>query len=432
MGFLKSSKGFTLLEITGAILIASLLLLPAIKLYNITREKNNLLETKGNMISIARAINIFVSENNRYPIPSNLLLSQNDAGFGVEGPAPSGPTIPASLPAIPVCPDMTLGMCITGSATPTLIGAVPFDVLQIGPKKSLDMWSNKIFYAVTASQTDVTTYTQTGGGEIDFTALDSFTGAVIPLTVAAATGDSYTDFDMILISTGPTGKGGYTADGVLIEPCITVGNPENEDENCDFLDDVFMIDKNKRSDPDTPFGPPYTGTMNPNDNGTRNLISGPNFYDDITYEQEFVPTDYWNENQSRNQTIVSNVTRVGIGTNNPVNEVHVIGDLTVSGGNQLRTVMVCNPGSSNCLEPKYVAGFENSMNCNTNILPGLEPVIGFDNESVVCGSTADTSGAPILGTDTFKFTSNIVATSCAAGQVMQGMNASGNPICVVP
>ena len=415
---LKKDDGLTLIEVALILVIASLILVPAVKQYDSYRASRVINDTRGNFSNITTAINKFVEENGFYPVPAQLTAAPDDADFG------TAVTDEILAGTVPDCPDMALGACRFTSGVDgdqTLIGAVPSEVLKVAPENSLDGWKNKIIYAISETQTNPLKYTRSGAGVVRFTAKNSNDGTdLVELTAVGAT-KAYTNFDMALVSTGEAGKGGYTLEGNLIEACIG-GTAEYEDENCNF-DDLFAIDQNKREDP---------GTWDKDDNGTRSLVSGANYYDDLTFEQKSVPLKDWNDNDDTNTNhIVSSSNRISIGTDLPSATLEVVGDIAVNGS--IKADSICSTLSGgDCFSPSLIGGSEAAMNCNRNSISGAEPVMGIGMNKVLCVSPTDMAATAIDGGQ-FQFPdSKIAHLNCGEGKLMTGINSSGEPICVTP
>lgn len=195
-------------------------------------------------------------------------------------------------------------------------------------------------------------------------------------------------YDVFLVSLGEKGKGAYSAEGILTADCIEAGNPEYEDENCDFDDAIFLSDVNK-NEILTPDGD-YL------DYGTRAYIEGTlEYYDDVTKAVKNPAVDNWNENINSPNFVTTIKNRIGIGQGavNPQHGLDVDGDILIE--NELITANICT-GTGECFRPVEVYGAEDDMNCDENNLPGVEPVIAIgttsDDAQVFCGSTANGSG----------------------------------------
>lgn len=396
-------RGVTLIDLSIALLMVGLIMGPLLYLYNNQKQREIIAEQRKNFYEIESAIQQFVERNGRYPLPASLLeaysTNVDDISLGVEFPA--GSTLAG-------CPNInTNGLCIANAPTgDVMIGAVPYSTLGISPEIAVDMWDNKLIYAVTAFKTNAATYTPDTPGTIQLFAVDAETGDPVHLTpvMDSAPGGSgqlvdHTNFDIVLVSTGPSGKGGYTAEGVLKGVCAEPGNPEYEDENCNF-DVNFMIDENKRREITTGA---FVDCAEHADycNGTRNPLDGPGFYDDFTYDIKRMTSNLQYDFNKTNKTyVVSEAHRIGIGNRTPSTAIDVRGDVTLSPKGTLTTGKlitpeICDGLGANCMPPRLLAGQVDDMNCNqkTGGTDGVQPLVGIGGNRVVCGTPASSGGA---------------------------------------
>lgn len=394
----SSQRGVTLIDVSIALLILGLIMVPLMYLYNNQKQREIIAEQRQNFYLIQAAIEQFVERNGRYPLPSSLLETySNNAGT-----ASMGIELPAST-VQQACADIeTNGACLAGpSGNGVFMGAVPYNTLGISPEITVDFWGNKLIYAVTDYKTVTATYTPLTEGVIQLFAVDASTGDPVSLAEVVDTdGETakYNDFDIVLVSTGPSGKGGYTADGILTEPCAEPGNPEYEDRNCSFTGS-FMIDENKRIET---FSGTYANCPERQDycNGTRNLIEGPAFYDDFTHEIKRMPTNLqYDFNNNDKSYVVSEAHGIAIGHRLPGSAIDVHGDVRVSPKGTLTTGRLITPnicdGNAICMSPTLLAGQVPSMHCYEKIGAGtgIQPVIGVGGARVVCGAPTDRNGA---------------------------------------
>lgn len=376
----NNSKGFTLIEVALAVLIIGLIMTPLLALYNAQYKQRMINESQGRLDDIGRILDNYVQNNDRYPIPASFLTSEADTDHGAEGVTPD------------TCPDVTTnGFCLFDNGTAAdpsddiYIGAVPFAELRMEADLALDTWGNKIIYAVARVQTDTATFNILGSDVISALALDATTNLPEP--------EYPNELDVFLFSAGQMGKGAYSAEGILVADCIDLGQPEYEDENCDFDDSIFMADEN-RNELVTPFGT--------EDHGTRAFVEGvQEYYDDVTLAIDSPEVNQWNENIIDSDYVTTIKNRIGIGENaiNPQHSLDVDGDILIE--NDLVTGKICT-GTGECFRPVEIYGAEDDMNCDENNISGLEPVIAVGATSgttqVFCGSTTlnGSGGDPII------------------------------------
>lgn len=465
----RSEGGFTLIEIAIALVVIGLLITPMLMLVNAKFHSQRMLDTRAKFSNMESALTEYVRRNGRYPRPASLTAYEGDADYGIEFAVGTAPA---------ECPDVEAnGLCVTedtGTLAPfsdsVIIGAIPFNTLKIPPEDTLDSWGNRIIYAVTDYKTDAATYVRDGQGTLRFSALDDFNKDVIPELINEGGGHSYTRYDMILVSTGPTGKGGYTANGQLIGICVEdPANPENEDENCDF-DAFFMLDENRRTDTrlqaDGGTRIREADLLDPlvPGNGTRNVIEGPRFYDDLTHDIQSVSFNLdWVENTAvpeyRTEYVVTEAKRFSIGLNTPPEyAVHVAGDIRASEKSdpadplnpltegRLFAPEICSTSPDLCIAPGMIANTPadtsaaaaSDMNCYGKVGTSLSPAIGVSESRILCGSTVlsdGTTSSYVQGTNEnifiFPATAVGVNTICGTGSLMAGM-INGVPECTLP
>lgn len=371
-----------------------LIVVPIATIYNNYVKQLKINETRNAQTDVRNAINIYIPNNGRYPRPAKFNVSEGDTDFGAEGVANPALCSSASWFA-------TDGLCRTdNTASAVLIGAVPFNALGMSIEGTKDYWGNPLLYAVSLSQTDALTY-GSAGGSVTVQVLDP---ARDPVNLA-------TNYDMLVVSFGETAKGGYSNAATLISPCVG-SVAENEDENCDF-DDTFLLDR----DPDNI------------ENSTYSEVAGQDFFDDFTLAQDTFPRDIWYQHEVDPNYVISQATRVGVGTTDPQARLHVMGDTQVD--TNIQSNQICNSDVTACFNPEIIDGNVPDMDCRENTVPGEEPVLSIGNSRVYCASAVDPAGNAIDG-QAYRFDMSIfTAQDCqTTGQLMQGIDASGRPVCV--
>lgn len=427
----RAQGGFSLIEISILLIVVGFIFIPIMRVLDHDWERAGFTRTLGVISTAEDGINTFYANNSAaYPCPAGLVLSSDHAESGVSRDCSdlnnfANCTNPNWLT------DTNGGVCRTSGAAgnAVIIGAVPFADARFDLETSLDFWGNKIIYAVPFLNTDAD-------------ATNNYQGVRMNSLNSAGATVSVTDGEILLFSTGETARGGFTKDGVQIEPC-GVAADGYETENCDF-DNTFF--RNEGSD------------------GVFSRVTGAGFYDDITRTQESFPISTWFEHQDNpavgsgdKRFAITNSVRVGIGTNSPENTLHVVGGgiriesggaVHGSGfepGGTLKTPMVCATGGSDCFEPEKITDSRAEMRCDAaGNLHGTQVVMSVNGVSssgvhVSCSSPEDSSGDSVLtdGRSLALDTSLFPASDCTvggtvAGTVAIGINSSGEVICVVP
>ena len=401
-------SGFTLIELSIWLIVVGLITLPLLTIYKNYINERILGINNGKFTTIQAQVNNFAVNNGRYPVPASLLDNRTNPTFGQS-------VTTAILPCT-AWPTAN-GICRTAGPgpDPILIGAVPFADLGISPEFGHDYWGNKILYAVTETQTGV--YTP-GNARIDVWAISD--------EVTQAEGILTGQFDMILVSHGESGAGAYTKDGVLVSACPAPA-AGREYMNCDF-DDQFALEANPA------FNPVITGL----NNSLTSSAPGVRFFDDLTEVQDSVPVDLWLQNLTDANFALTFASKIAVGIQNPdpAVKVHVVGDVLAD---RILTNGVCDDTATDCFDPIHITGDEPEMDCANNTLANTQAVMRLQNEQVDCASSVDTGGGTIDGV-AFEFPATFSQFNCNTGagfggpgaQLMVGINASGDPICVTP
>lgn len=410
----QNEKGFTLIEIAIWLIVIGLLVVPLIEAYKrqvATEEKSFHL---GKFTEIRNKMTKFAVNNNRYPIPADMLAAPEDASFGIE--AVSGPPGPPIQPCTSW--PTTTGVCRTTAGGSVFIGAVPTEALGLPEEAAFDLWGNKILYAVTQGQTVDLSAT---APEVNVMGMDD---------AGALAGPD--QFDYVLLSHGKAGNGAYSSQGNLVSACNAAAL---EAENCDF-DTTFIREDNTTN--------PIGGAVAKDFGGgiATSYVAGADYYDDYNTAVSGIALDIWFQSLAATDTSVTLTERIGIGTEVPSEKVHVVGDVSAL---SILTANICRNGGE-CFDPNLIAGISPDMNCGLNSIPGDEPILWLANSQVYCATPVDGSGNVINngmpdGGIEFEFPDSAVVGAgngfgridCAdSAQLMQGIDADGDPICVTP
>jgi prepilin-type N-terminal cleavage/methylation domain-containing protein len=302
----KFKKGFTLLELTVVLTIASIVLALGIS------SVGKVLQSKGDGLSeehmdkIRTALERYKVSTGRYPCPAPINVEITDGDFGKEAlltiGTPADGNVCYRSPSAAYNNAQTLGSegfvrVFDASATndaerwnrSVIIGAIPVQELGIDKKYATDKWGNKLVYAVTeklAADTSNITSSTLDNPSGPPTALDK-EGAIrindtLGNTVAARA-------DYVVISNGSDGNGAFNANATTQGTCVTAGIGSLEQENCDFTNNIFTA----------------SGTYNKSENANYffdlvrwdsfshsdlNVSGGGNIKNDLTIQGMFVPS----------------------------------------------------------------------------------------------------------------------------------------------
>jgi len=419
-GFLACNAGFSLLEVAIALMILGMIVTPLLATYNATIVKDRLRDTRGKLANIEGSINQFFNAGNgAYPCPASLIIGEGNAAYGISGDC-------SVLADLTLCADNTwrvsggAGFCVT-SFNPldaVVIGAVPFGNLQMSQMDTIDVWGNKILYAVTYDQTVPASF-QDHVGAIDLIGLDPDDNNLTKVITAP---EINTPADFFLVSFGSSGDGAYTKDGVLVSNCMN-NLTSNDFENCNF-DRRFMNDVHPE---------------NRSASGARSYAPGPRFYDDITRYQVSLPENLWFPHVDFTNHIVTLATDVGIGTTSPTESLDVVGNIRVDGN--IKSDVICN-SSSECFDPEIITGTRPEMLCN-ELSGDFRGAVSIAESRLKCNTAVkpdgsgsfvpvDSNGVIIVvpvGTNDNEFD---VIDCRDTGQLLKGFASNGDPICVLP
>lgn len=209
---LKSTKGFTLLEVALAVIIGGMLLgLFGEQLIH-TIQESKMKTTQYRLDEVNKALNHYVGANNRYVCPANRELRTDENGYG-EAAAICTPNAPAPGTA-----------ALNGVRT----GMVPTRTLNLPDEFGYDAWGSRFIYAVTENMTNGLTFRPEG-----------------PCLTSAGNGGPCLQVDSntrlaayAIVSVGPNRKGGFNIYGIQT-PCSGSAN-DADLENCD--DDHMFTD----------------------------------------------------------------------------------------------------------------------------------------------------------------------------------------------
>ncbi len=366
---ITDNRGFTLIDLSVALIVIGLIMVPALRLHQIKQARADFLTTGDRLFDIREATSNFYYANNRYPCPANITKTAADDDYGAE--------------------DCT----IVPNADGITRGGVPFIDLQIPPSATLDRWSRKITYVVTNDLTVAPL--NPVGGRILVTGLD---GDGLAKTYAAGA-------HLMLVSHGENGLGAFTANGKLFAACLTGADATRESPNCDGGR--------------TYFNSLFARSLSNTDS---------NYYDDITVYQDGLPNRIWVYSRDDDTDILSNVPKVGIGTNSPDFALDVNGNIKTENGNA-NTLEICAQDGSNCFSAQVIGG--TGIDCND---PNTA-MTGIENSDTLCEVTRTATGIS-GGCPSTQFMVGInnagVIQCCPGGTFAENINAGGTVISCAP
>jgi prepilin-type N-terminal cleavage/methylation domain-containing protein len=453
----RSSRGFSLVELCIVIAIAGLLVAAVISQYTIylATKATGTTTQNANTIQAALASHMLVFGALPCPAPPMLAPGTPAAGVGdctMANPVPLsvGNPPPAITPATPPVCSPTTGICVTpgsrqsassiygqsgpgaffdGNPThmdPVLIGSVPWIDLGIGVNAVIDGYGNRFTYAVSYYDTQQAAV-QWGTsqnpaippnqfGAINIEAYNAATVPQISNSFYSATNVAGTPtyhmtgtYMLAIISHGPDGMGAYNYYGLQAHPCLNLPSDVAPNfangydvENCNN-DNTFLLNGSNVNDPN--------GNM-------YSLVAGPTHYDDTLaiFDVSF-SVDLWSV-QGAIGTMTNNLGgNVGIGTSSPNYPLDVQGNIQTVG---LQADTLCQNGSdpanpsnpSDCFPTANL--LTSGMTCQ-----GQGIVTGISQNAVQClqqvnlGSITPLTCAPSGGQPTY----------------VTGIDSAGNLLC---
>ncbi len=392
----NNQHGFSLVELALVFMISGFTMLMAAKLTKVYTTSAQHEKTIEHLDFANGAIKEFVALNGFYPCPADPSLGPGNALYGISQ-----------------CRDFTLDtsdctqnaagniVCINnlsrdgnsdGFLDVVTEGIIPFRTLIDGVMSTpngdrpvtkisitpfteayrVDGHGTLLTYAVTEHMTDHITH---GLGN----RINPYTGAISILD------ENLIDNTIIpgsahyaLFSNGDNAVGGYTKTGALIENC--------------FVNAITGL-----PDASPPAGPPGGGAIkldrencDQNDaiyiQGIRSLADNSNYYDDLLYYQATGLVPIWETNISspigENFIYNTNTGFVGVGTDLPEQQLHVVGDLSAEGLAMAQTY--CNEVGDDCFDPDTIAGDLYEMQCaDVGDTPGTPNILEKEQTSRV-------------------------------------------------
>ena len=409
--YISDQRGFTLIDVTIALLIIGILVTPFIQQYRIWLATSNRMVTQDNLNLSNQAIEQYYFANNRYPCPADPRVTPGNANYGAELRLPGGQCDVANL--VPFTVTSVRDADGAGGNDPVFIGMVPFQTLGLTPDQALDAWNNKLTYAVSSLLTDENTYDGTFGGisvlsnEVVRPAIatggaanaDSICTPVGALTAGAVLPQFVynppQNIHYIVMSHGEDGSGAYYNNNTAPNACPAGG----DDENCNNIagnEAIFLYDE-CQSDP---------------------------VYDDIFLTNKDLaalalePFAAWDNGDNQND-VGASVGYIGINNLNPQAQLDVVGniraELDPTDPNELGRVHsteYCEVGGANCMRAEVIAGTDPNMNCSAN----NTAMRGIANNSARCAQVIN----------------GLSATTCPSGppqQYVTGFTAAGGVCC---
>jgi len=353
--FHSSERGFSLVELALVMLIFGLTLLFISRFVSLYTLNARLEKTEETITLTNSALNEFFGLEGRYPCPADPDLAPGDINYGVElcRTAPIDPNSCAGTPGGITCTSVgSRDGDLNGNPDQVMIGSLPFRTLldvvrftSFTETNAFDGHGRQLTYAVTEpmSYQSLSTINPANTNSGAISVIDENN---IPLTEP----DGMAHY--VIVSHGENGRGAFSREGVEVDNCLVTSLPaspgvpsptppgisptgiEIEIENCDRNDAIFA--KAIQSGADNDFFNDDTSSFT-----TRGL------------------TTLWRRSlaspSGEAYIYNTNTGNVGIGVQNPLHRLHIVGDL--SSETEVNAQRYCEgPNEENCLDVNRIAG----------------------------------------------------------------------------
>ncbi len=216
--------GFSLLELAIVMVIAGLIIAPAMQIYHNYRIDKDWEETENNKALIVQEVGSFRTLFGRYPCPASITAVPGDIDYGLE--TAGCHVLPPLTPSYPADGTCANGVCAyNNGGKKIIVGAFPYKITDLFESESYDSKNSRFLYAVTANLTDSTAFDITNGG----------VGIINKAGTSVIQPPNSAHF--VIVSHGNNKIGGYTKSGILTSACAN--GSAAEQENCD-ADGVFL------------------------------------------------------------------------------------------------------------------------------------------------------------------------------------------------
>jgi len=425
-----NSKGFSLLEMSIALIILGLVTGTVLASYNIEMKKRRFETVLSQTAFLQNAVGVFFITNGHYPRPARLDLAPDHPDYGREISEAEADAIAPGTCLNGVC---RLNSDIGAVGGTILHGAIPAKALRITDDSMIDPWKNKYSYVVTQSLTGSVPFDRMAGNirvmEISPERFVAATGTVAPKEMIT----KYTYINpssppaghFLIFSHGENGNGSFTVAGVLNSDSAQIDiatgvitrlcdpSLSDESENCD--NDGRFVFSNYR----------YYSTTTPG------LVATSAYYDDFMVASNGVASSGLWEYVASGDDIYSNAP-VGIRTQDVGVQLDADGNivrnalgapiiygpaelpyatdtinLDVNGNVRLphaRVNQICNLQGDACFQPAALGG-AGIITCDDG--SGAQAMSGIAGSAARCAT----------------FSVGGVTGTCPAGQVVVGVSS---------
>lgn len=359
----NNESGFTLIDISIALIILSIIAVPFIWQYNLDQKKRITKYGDRKIGAVSKSIQGYISANGRYPFPADPTLTVADAGHGRE-------IAVGAIPGDGLCTGVGgTGVCAaigentvagTGTVGRVITGSVPYVALGISPEDAVDYWGSTFTYAVSFDVANATIINNGATGR-PYTYEDL--GAIT--IIKDAPSPPVNNIQAVLIAHGVNRHGSYilaTGDEWACEAAKL--DTENCDRDAAFLQSGL-------------FG--NAGNANDYDDDVRVNFS---LSEGVSWSRLGMSSNIRLMAQDRPE-------RVGLGTQDPDERLHVIGNVAVD---KSQSMQMCDEDGNDCFPADVIGG--GGIDC-----PSGQLMVGTTTSGGVITAVCRAPNFPMRGTD---------------------------------
>ncbi len=443
----RSEQGISLLEISIALIVVGILIVPILQMYNINKMERQSRENNKSLENIAIALNKYAQQHKKYPVPSDPTLAASNASYGT----------PGLVTATSNCASITGVRCINGASPNTadidevLIGTVPFRELGLDEKEIYDIYGSKITYYITRQLTDPNTF-RNGAGAIRIADQDN-QPLVIKLTRqnGSVLNDPSSDSELsepdtinasnenrvmfAIVSHGADRKGAWQRDGT-ISACTNAGLDAN---NCNSASMTSTLRGRYKSETVTIEDPASPGTniqaILQSPSRSFSNASGATHYDDTLVYRTTSRDKGWTGLRSENATdeegaYLSEAGKIAIKADitTPVtpNAAMDVGGNVQAFKTMAQTVCNESAGTTNCFRLKNILAPEPTDPVEM-AKGGLDKSVKCDSENGLTGFDLQTDSSVRNNTHTPNQSERFIKRNCPSTKVPSGNTNQGCP-----
>ncbi len=233
-----NQSGFSLIELSFALIILGLILATFFSFYRPYVEQQKFEKTQKTVANAATEIRAYLDLNGHFPCPASMTADRTDTiNYGYERNCSDTTTVAVNTCAagndycVKESPRLFFDGVPGGDLRRVRVGALPFRTLNITEDESYDRYGSRLYYAVTESLARSSSEYNIDNGAISI--VDT-RGVELFDTNNDVVETGQTGLpEFIVFSVGPDREGGFTMNGNEISPCPTLNLAHyNDAYNC--------------------------------------------------------------------------------------------------------------------------------------------------------------------------------------------------------